>query len=292
MKNIIFAVACLLSTSAFAQSYQGYPDIPGSAQGYATKVVSYTPGSGVANGYNVPAHALGAPNYFSENEQAFALGPGGNVVLSFEPLAIIKNGTNAADFFVYEEAVYESFDAYVSNDGLTWIKAPVAFQDINPTPSGQATTRGSVIGFDVDSLASTTGSFAFVKVVDTSRTTGGNAPGADIDSVVVTSAENLGFDVLVDTDSRNGVVYDLYQNSSTGSVGVKIIDKNNTVNYVPFSSDASLQAIALSVQGDFNCDDQKDINVLATRKSDSVEVNIIKQQDGVAIKTIDNGVTK
>ncbi|MCU5772841.1 cell envelope biogenesis protein OmpA [Erwiniaceae bacterium BAC15a-03b] len=292
MKNAIFAFTCLLSTSVFAQSYTGYPDIPGTAQGYATKVVSYTPGSGVASGYNVPAHALGAPNYFSESEQAFALGPGGNVVLSFEPLAIKKNGTNAADFFIYEEAVYDSFDAYVSNDGVNWLKAPVAFQDINPTPSGSATTRGSVIGFDVDSLASITGSFALVKIVDTSRTTGGNAPGADIDAVVVTSAENLGSDVLVDTDSRNGVVYDLYQNSVTGAIGVKIIDKNNVVKFVTFSTDASLQAIALSLQGDFNCDDQKDINVLAARKSDNVQLNIIKQQDGTALKTIDNSVTK
>lgn len=292
MKKVIFAVACLLSSSVFAQSYTGYPDIPGTAQAYATKVVSYSPGPGVASGYNVPAHALGAPNYFSENETAFALGPSGNVVLSFEPMAIKKGGNSDADFFVYEEAVYDSFEAYVSTDGTNWQKAPVAFQDINPTPQGSATTRGSVLGFDVDSLTSASGTFPYVKIVDTSKSTGGNAPGADIDAVVVTSAQAAGNDVLVDTDSRNGVVYDLYQNDVTGAIGVKIINKNNAVKYVPFSTDNSLQAIALSLQGDFNCDDQKDINVLATRKSDSVQLNIIKQQDGVDIKTIDNSVVK
>lgn len=292
MKKLILILACAFSVSAFAQSYSGYPDIPGTAQAYATKVISYSPGAGVATGYNVPSHALGAPNYFSENETAFALGPSGNVVLSFEPMAIKKSGTADADFYVYEEAVYDSFEAYVSNDGTTWQKAPVVFQDINPTPQGSATTRGSVLGFDVDSLNSSEGTFTYVKIVDTSKSTGGNAPGADIDAVVVTNSQALGKDVLVDTDSRNGVVYDLYQNDTTGAIGVKIIDKNNKVTYVPFSTDGSLDAIALSLQGDFNCDDEKDINVLATRKSDSVQLNIIKQQDGTAIRTIDNSTVK
>jgi len=37
--------------------------------------------------------------------------------------------------------------------------------------------------------------------------------------------------------SRNGVVYDLYQNDVTGAVGVKISDKNKVVKYVLFSTD-------------------------------------------------------
>lgn len=292
MKKVIFVVACMLTSSAFAQSYTGYPDIPGTAQAYATKVVSYSPGPGVASGYNQPSHALGAPNYFSENETAFALGPSGNVVLSFEPLAIKKGGNANADFYVYEEAVYDSFDAYVSTDSTNWQKAPVVFQDINPTPQGAATTRGSVLGFDVDSLTSSDGTFTYVKIVDISKSTGGNAPGADIDAVVLTSAQAAGKNVLVDTDSRNGVIYDLYQNDVTGAIGVKIIEKNDSVRYVPFSTDNSLQAVALSLQGDFNCDDQKDINVLATRSNDSVQFNILKQQDGTSIKIIDNAVIK
>lgn len=47
-------------------------------------------------------------------------------------------------------------------------------------------------------------------------------------------------------------------------------------------------AVALSSQGDCHCDDEKDINVLVTRKSDGVPLNIIKQQDGTAIRIIDN----
>lgn len=98
--------------------------------------------------------------------------------------------------------------------------------------------------------------------------------------------------MFVDTDSRNGTVYNLYQNDATGAVGVKIINKDNSVSYVSFSTDDSLKAIALSLQGDFNCDDEKDINVLAERKADSTQVNIIKQQNGTAIKVIDNSVIK
>lgn len=292
MKKLILMLACAFSVSAFAQSYSGYPDIPGTAQGYATKVVSYSPGPGVGASYAVPSRALGAPNYYSASEQPFSLGPGGNVVLSFDPLVIKKSGTSDADFYVYEEAGYESWDVYVSNDGVNWIKAPVAFQDINPAPLQTTTNRGSVVGYDVDSLASSNGTFAYVKLVDTSNTTFSGTPGSDIDAVVITSSQAAGTDVLVDTDSRNGKVYDLYQNSSTGAVGVKIIDKDNKVTYIPFSTDSSLEAVALSLQGDFNCDDEKDINVLATRKSDSVQLNIIKQQDGTAIRIIDNSAVK
>ncbi|YCH28980.1 cell envelope biogenesis protein OmpA [Erwinia sp. D4-22] len=291
MKKLILMLACAFSVPVFAQSYTGYPAIPGTAKGYATEVVSFTPGSNLNSTTMDPKRALGEPNLYSKNEAVFALGAGGNVVLKFDPLAIKKSGTPEADFYVYEEGPFESFDAYVSTDGEQWIKATPSFKDINPASPTTATNRGSVIGYDVDVIDSDVSAFSYVKIVDTSMSTYSN-PGADIDAVVLTSAQAAGADVLVDTDSRNGIVYDLYQNSSTSAIGVKIIDKDNKVTYIPFSTDGSLDAVALSLQGDFNCDDEKDINVLATRKSDSVQLNIIKQQDGTAIRTIDNSTVK
>ncbi|MBN3188629.1 cell envelope biogenesis protein OmpA [Pectobacterium brasiliense] len=292
MKKYVIALMCLFSVSAFAETYKGYPDIPGTAVGFATEVVSYTPGPKVSSNFKDPKRALGAPNRYSSGETTFSLGAAGSVVLRFSPYAIKKSGTADADFYVYEVGTYESWDAYVSNDGSEWIKAKPVFQDINPTAGNVATNRGSVVGYDVDVIDSTSDSFAYLKIVDTSLSTYADSPGADIDAVVVTSAKALGSEVFVDTDSRNGTVYNLYQNDVTGAVGVKIINKDNAVSYVPFSTDDSLKAIALSLQGDFNCDDEKDINVLAARKSDSSQVNIIKQQNGTAIKTIDNSVIK
>ncbi|MDG0802702.1 cell envelope biogenesis protein OmpA [Pectobacterium polaris] len=292
MKKYAIALMCLLSVSVFAETYKGYPDIPGTAAGFATEVVSYTPGPKVSSSFKDPKRALGAPNRYSSGETTLSLGAAGSLVLRFSPLAIKKSGTVDADFYVYEVGTYESWDAYVSMDGNEWIKATPVFKDINPALGNVATNRGSVIGYDVDVIDSISDSFAYLKIVDTSLSTYANSPGADIDAVVVTSAKALGSEVFVDTDSRNGTIYNLYQNDVTGAVGVKIINKDNTVSYVPFSTDDSLKAVALSLQGDFNCDDEKDINVLATKTADNVQVNIIKQQNGTAIKTIDNSVTK
>lgn len=292
MKKYVIALMCLISASAFAETYKGYPDIPGSAVGFATEVVSYTPGPNVLASYKVPERVLGAPNHYSAGESTFSLGAAGSVVVRFSPLGIKKSGTADADFYVYEVGTYESWDAYVSNDGKTWVKATPVFKEINPASDKVTTNRGSVIGYDVDVIDSAEDSFIYVKIVDTSLSTYTNSPGADIDAIVVASAKVLGSEVFVDTDALNGKVYNLYQNDTTGAVGVKIINKDNAVSYVSFSTDDSLKPIALSLQGDFNCDDEKDINVLATQTADNVQVNIIKQQDGTAIKTIDNSVTK
>lgn len=292
MKKCLVALMCLISFSSLAETYKNYPDIPAPAVAFATEVISYNPGPNVAAGRDKPELTLGAPAFYSPGKSPFSLGTGGSLVLGFSPDAIKKNGTADADFYIYEVGQYESWDAYVSNDGTNWIKASPAFSNVNPQPANSTTfTRGSVVGYDVDRISGSDDSFRYVKIVDTSLTTYAGSGGSDIDAVVVTSANSMGTDVFVDTDSRNGKVYNLYQNDVTGAVGVKIIYKDNTVSYVPFSADNSLKAIALSLQGDFNCDDEKDINVLATKTS-GVQVNIIKQQDGTAIKTIDNAVTK
>ncbi|AUX93578.1 cell envelope biogenesis protein OmpA [Mixta gaviniae] len=284
MKKVSLAALCLLcASSTFAQSYKGYGDIPGNAVGYATKVVEYKPGPNAKAPNNIGSQALGAPDYYTSANTLATL-DGGYIILEFDPYALLPDGTNNAEVYVYEAETYESWDAYVSNDLTTWTKLSPSFKSLS---SGQA-GHGSVIGYDLDAYKAVAPTFKYMKIVDTAGTTGGS----DIDAVVQTSGIYIGADKLIDTDSRNGKVYDLYQNTATGAIGVKIIDKQNHVTYIPFSTDSSLDAVALSLQGDFNCDDEKDINVLATRKSDSVQLNIIKQQDGTAIRTIDNATVK
>ncbi|AVT58205.1 cell envelope biogenesis protein OmpA [Pectobacterium versatile] len=292
MKKYVIALMCMFSVSAFAEAYKGYPDIPGNAVGFATEVVSYTPGKNVDSNRKVPERVLGEPTVYSTGNTSLSLGSAGSMVVGFTPYAIKKSGTADADFYIYEVGIYESWDAYVSTDGNLWIKATAVFTEINPEPDSIVATRGSVIGYDVDVIDSKEDSFAYLKIVDTSLSSYKGSAGSDIDSIVITSAKALGTEIFVDTDSRNGKVYNLYQNDVTGAVGVKIINKDNVVSYVPFSTDDSLKAMALSLQGDFNCDDEKDINVLAARKSDNTHLNIIKQQNGTAIKTIDNSVIK
>lgn len=285
MKKTVIALMCLVTTSVFAQSYQGYPDIPGNTVGYATQVIEYSPGPGVK--YNDPKFILGEPDYYT-NKNSFSLGNSGSVVVSFSPFVIKPSGNNAADFYVYEIETYEKWDVFVSNDLKDWLPVKEVFKDVTPTSSG-AKGRGSVVGYDVDGI-NATDTYKYVKIVDTSNSGYPNTPGSDIDAVVVTSALYSGNGIIVDTDSRNGLVYNLMSEQDTGAVGVKIIDKQDGVRYIPFSSDSSLEPIALSVQGNFDCDDEKDINVLAIKSDTKVPLNIIKDQAGKDIRTIDNSV--
>ena len=287
MKKIVIALMCLVTSSAFAQSYKGYPDIPDNTVGYATQVIDYSPGTGVSEQYKHSEYILGEPDYYTTTN-SFALGNSGSIVVGFSPFIIKPSGDNSADFYIYEVETYEPWDAYVSNDLENWVKAPVVFKDVTATTGGTK-GRGSVVGYDVDAI-SATDTYKYVKIVDTSNSGFANSAGSDIDAVVVTSAVYSGNGAIVDTDSRNGLVYNLMSDQETGAVGVKIIDKQDGVRYIPFSTDASLEPVALSVQGNFNCDDEKDINVLAIKSDTKVPLNIIKDQAGNDIRTIDNSV--
>lgn len=290
-KAVIGITLCSLSAASFAQSYTGYPDIPGSAVGTAAKIMSYSPGTGVSSDRQQTETVLGAPDFYTQSEHIpFSLGNSGNIVLSFYPYSIKPSGSSEADVYVYEEGAYDSWDAYVSNDQENWTKLTAVFSDVTSTdPDNVDPTRGSVVGYDVD-LLSSTASYKYLKIVDTSNTTDAPTAGSDIDAVVVTSAQYSVGGTLVDTDSRNSTVYNLEKDQTTGAIDVKKISKDGSVQHIMFSDDDSLDPIALSVQGNFDCDDEKDINVLATRKSDGVQLNIIKDQAGNDITTIDNSV--
>lgn len=238
-------------------------------------VVSYSPGAGAASPNNNPSSAIGVPD-----DSATSLGRGGNIVISMEPMELQGDGTAAADFYVYEYVVYNSWDTYVSSDNESWTKLESVSSSKNST--------GTVKGYDVDAINNS--QFLYIKIVDASNGSGSSSTGADIDGVVIASAKRSTEENIVDTDSWNGTVYNLEQEKTSGAVEVKIIDKANEVKHVPFSTDDSLSPIALSVQGNFDCDDEKDLNVLAIRKIDGVAVNVIKDTSGNDVKTIDNSM--
>jgi len=272
-----------LSASSFAQSYTKYPDIPGNAQAYAVKVEQYNRGPGVPDHLAVTDNILGAPDDYTGGS-ALTTGTAGSIVLSFGDRDVRADGTDESEVYVYETDYYEPWDVYASNDMENWTKLEVGLSQINGT---NVTGSGSVIGYDLDKSGLDT--FKYIKVVD-AGTNGGAGP--DVDAVVLTHTKFTGGGIVVDTDSRNGTVFNLEKSPNTGSIDVKKISKDGSVDYIPFSTDDSLEPIALSVQGNFDCDDAKDINVLATRKADDVPVNIIKDQQGNDIATIDNSVTK
>lgn len=284
MKKCIFALACLLSLSAHAEKYLTYADSPGTAVGFATQVVSYNPGSGASGNSALPKSAFGAPD-----GTLVSLGKSGNIVLQFGPNALKADGTSAADLYVYEGGWWDSFDVYISTDNVTYKK-------LTATTSAKASGgTGSWLGFNIDSQVDPLLSYPYVKIVDTSNSSSAvtGTDGADIDGVMMTSAVSpVGNYVMYDTDAADGSVYNLYQDADTGAVGVKVIAENKTVSYIPFSSDDTLEPIALSVQSDLNGDAMKDINVLVKRKADNAQLNITRARDGSLIGIVDNSVTK
>ncbi|WP_034946146.1 hypothetical protein [Erwinia oleae] len=291
MKKLILLLACLSSASAIADTYTTYKPVVEPTIGFAKSVVQYNPGEGASGVGAVTNKILGAPDDPNTGANApfnfLSMGMGGNVIVEMDsPLR--ADSTSANELYVFESRSYETFDVYVSVDQTTWTKLAI-------TSSAIQNGAGSWVGFNLDGQVTQGVLYPYVRIVDTGKqgSTVAGTYGADIDAVVATAASpSQASYKFIDTDSRNGKVYDLYQNTATGAIGVKIIDKNDQVSYIPFTSDGSMDALAISLQGDFNCDDQKDINVLATRKADNVQLNIIKQQDGTAIKTIDNSVTR
>lgn len=266
-----------ISSCCFAQKYAGYADIPAEGVGYATGVLSYAPGAGVAAPQNIPSNTLGEPDLLTTS-----LGRGGSIVFSLAPLSLLGDKTSAADFYIYEHKLYNSWDAYVSNDNEVWTKIEPGFS--------QSSNSGMVKGYDIDEAGAV--SYSYIKVIDTSNESGSKSAGADIDAIVIAYGADSALLKIVDTDALNGAIFNLEQNESNSNVDVKIIDKQGVVKYIKYSSDDSLIPVALSVQSDFNCDDEKDINVLAIRKNDNVEVNIIKDMSGNDIKFIDNSLIK
>lgn len=141
-------------------------------------------------------------------------------------------------------------------------------------------------GYDLDKAK--LANYHYIKIVDASNESGSKSAGADIDAIVLANSVSSEHSKVIDKDSRNGLVFNLEKNKNNQSIGVRIIDNANSVRCINYSSDESLMPIALSVQGDFNCDDIKDINVLAIRQEDGVAINIIKDMNGNSVRVVNN----
>ncbi|MFJ5452142.1 cell envelope biogenesis protein OmpA [Pectobacterium jejuense] len=288
MKKLLVIALSFVSAMAFADTYPTYKPFPEITTGFAKRVVEYNPGNGASGIGAITDNILGAPDDLNAGNQYkfLSLGQAGNVIVEMDtPLK--SDGTSYNELYVFENRTYEKFDVYVSSDLDKWTKLKIS--------TSATSNKGSWVGFNLDGQVENGQMYPYVKVVDTGKM-GSTIPGtfgADIDALVSTaiSPSDASYKYY-DTDSLNGKVFNLYQNTTNGAIGIKLIRNDSTVSYIPFSFDNSLEPVAISVQSDFNGDGEMDMNVLATNTVDNVQVNIIKQQDGTAIKTIDNSVTK
>ncbi|MBN3080053.1 cell envelope biogenesis protein OmpA [Pectobacterium polaris] len=288
MKKLLVIALSFVSAMAFADTYPPYKAFPEITTGFAKRVIEYNPGNGASGIGAITDNILGAPDDLNTGNQYkfLSLGQAGNVIVEMDtPLK--SDGTSYNELYVFENRTYEKFDVYVSSDLDKWTKLKIS--------TSATSNKGSWVGFNLDGQVENGQMYPYVKVVDTGKM-GSTIPGtfgADIDALVSTaiSPSDASYKYY-DTDSLNGKVFNLYQNTTNGAIGIKLIRNDSTVSYIPFSFDNSLEPVAISVQSDFNGDGEMDMNVLATNTVDNVQVNIIKQQDGTAIKTIDNSVTK
>lgn len=106
------------------------------ADRFATRVVSFTPGACAGFGQaEMPAIVLGPPKGGGASKGSLdvvSLGKGGEIVLSFEPNAVIDGP--GVDLIVFENAFYtggdpnkpyvELAEVSVSEDGVTWATFP------------------------------------------------------------------------------------------------------------------------------------------------------------------------
>jgi hypothetical protein len=106
------------------------------APAFATRVVSFTPGRCAGFGSaEMPAVVLGPPHGEGDTKGSLdvvSLGNGGEIVLSFEPRAIVDG--DGPDFIVFENAFYpagdrekpyaEPAEVSVSEDGTSWVTFP------------------------------------------------------------------------------------------------------------------------------------------------------------------------
>jgi hypothetical protein len=184
---------------------------------FVTKVVSFTPGACAGFGAAaMPEILFGAPEGAGNSMGSFdvvSLGIGGEIVVSFEPNAIVDGP--GADFIVFENAFYAAgnpqtpaadlAEVSVSDDGVTWKTyacAPGATPPFTPCAGWTPVRSSSVNGvspFDPDQAGGEAYDLAdvglararFVRIRDMSTLTcpdGGARPnnlGFDLDAIAV-----------------------------------------------------------------------------------------------------------
>jgi hypothetical protein len=189
------------------------------ADRFVTKVVSFTPGDCAGfGGAELPDIVYGPPvggGNLKGSLDTVSLGIGGEIVLSFEPNAIVDGP--GPDFIVFENAFYASGndtapyadlgEVSVSEDGVTWKEYPctpgsaapygacAGWHPVQSAPSsGISPFEPSTAGgeaYDLHELGLTTA--RFVRIRDKSTATCGEAPkpnnsGFDLDAIAIINA--------------------------------------------------------------------------------------------------------
>jgi len=112
------------------------PPAAGDGPAFVSRVVSFTPGRcGGFGGAEMPDIVLGPPRGAGDTKGSLdvvSLGNGGEIVLGFEPFAIVDG--DGPDFVVFENAFFpagdrdkpyaEPAEVSVSEDGETWVPFP------------------------------------------------------------------------------------------------------------------------------------------------------------------------
>ena len=190
------------------------------ADRFVTKVVSFTPGPCAGFGATeMPDVVLGPPVGAGDLKgglDVVALGVGGEIVLSFEPNAIVDGP--GADFIVFENAFYaggrssqpyaEPGEVSVSEDGVTWqtyecvpgTAAPygkcAGWHPVHSAPGNglspldPATAGGEA--YDLAELGMTTARFVRIRDMSSATCEGQPKPnnlGFDLDAVAIVNAE-------------------------------------------------------------------------------------------------------
>ena len=192
MKKGLMIVCLIFMISGFFSDTWAIPyndiEFPDGAVSFADVVVSYTPGSGVADEYlGVPADpetALGVPDFeYYFNEEGWPiptaggcipLGNLGELVLQFTDNALTTSGNDMLDLWIFEVGYDEPTDVSISADGTNWIYV--------------GSTSGADSGIDIDAYIGSgvlSGElYTYVKLVDLlPATTPYPLGGADIDAV-------------------------------------------------------------------------------------------------------------
>jgi hypothetical protein len=119
------------------------------ADRFVTKVVSYTPGSCAGFGQSaMPSIVVGPPiggGTTQGSTDVVSLGGGGEIVVSFEPNAIVDGP--GVDLIVFENPFWiggnpnhiydEPGEVSVSDDGVSWVPFPCTTPQSAPPPYGQ-----------------------------------------------------------------------------------------------------------------------------------------------------------
>ena len=174
---LVVAAAWLLVHPAAARAdvFHGVT-FPGGAASFADEVVSYAPvlvGGHPQDPWNIPASALGIPDYPETRPGHVSLGDGGSLVVRFTNNSLTGNGTSALDLWIFEVGpdVEDTF-VWISKDGIDWLSVGKVF--------------GSTSGIDVDAFGVHAGNYySFVKLQDdgSEGAQSGDTVGADIDAI-------------------------------------------------------------------------------------------------------------